>query len=78
LSLVCRYVIAPSGAITPTKINRADEANINGTWARPIRDDRSPGCGSKSAKGIEPHERRRTSRGKDHSPGQAAKARADW
>jgi len=40
-----------SGAISPTKTNRADEAGANSTWARSIRDDRSPAGGSKPAKG---------------------------
>jgi len=75
LELLLSFSFA-SGGISPTKINRVDEANAKGTWARPIRNDRLPVGGSKPAKGMNPMSAAGRARGKDHSPDQAANARA--
>jgi len=52
-SSLCSHVrcLSERLKVSPTKINRAAEASDNGTWARSIRDDRSPSCGNKPAKG---------------------------
>jgi hypothetical protein len=72
---IARGSVSQKGG-SPDKNQSGRAVGRTGTWARSIRNDRSPGSGSKPAKGVEePQERYSASRGKDHSPGQAAKAR---
>jgi hypothetical protein len=47
----CSHACLASGETTPTKMNRAGEVIANSTWARSIRDGRSPAGGIKPAKG---------------------------
>jgi hypothetical protein len=61
-SIVCSHSLSASGEISPTKINRADDMDANGTWARPISNDRPPAQREQTCEGYEPHERRRASK----------------
>jgi len=61
-------LITKANLVTPTKINRGGRFGTNGTWARAGRNVGPPGCGSKPAKGFEPHERRRVREIERQSP----------
>jgi len=72
----CSHVPNRAAKLSPAKINRAPEGMDNGRWVGPIRDERSPACGRKPAKGSWMNPRSAARRvGKDsRSPGKAASA----
>jgi hypothetical protein len=53
-----------------------DEVEENGTWARPIRNDRPPGAGASLRRVLNPMSAAGRTEGRTSSSDQAAKARA--